>query len=149
MATTIELRTTLDQARANFRAALASVNGNWERQPQSGEGEQAWSPRHAAEHAIGWETGFARAICDACGYPGPDPAADLAIGQAPDLGFTTPEDAAGAFDEAVEKSNRFLASVTDSDLAKPHEVAGSVENLLAIAGAHLNDHAEQIRAASA
>lgn len=139
MPTPDELRADLDAGRQAFRAALESVTANWEKEPESGEGEDAWSARKVAEHAIPTEVYFAKAICDACGYPGPETKR---------LELPTPQDALAAFDEAVEVSHGRIKYVTEEDLAKSHERFGSVEQLLALAAYHLQDHAAQIRTAA-
>lgn len=136
MATPDELRTQLESARAEFRKALEVAGSGWEQQPAGGEGEEAWSPRQVAEHAIGTETYFATSICKSCGYPGVEPI---------ETNFPTANDALQAFDAAVEACNKKLKHVSAEDLAHTHERMGSVENIFQINITHMQDHAQQIR----
>ncbi len=140
MATPDELRASLAESRAAFRAALEAVTDGWETAPASGEGEEAWSARKVAEHTIRAELFFTTAICDACGYPGVDVPADMQ--------FSTPAEAIAAFDTAVETTNKKLKYVSDTDLVKEHARMGSSENILNIGIGHLRDHAQQIRTAA-
>jgi hypothetical protein len=140
MASPDELRAQLEESRSFFRAALGEIDpAAWEKQPASGEGEDAWSPRQAAQHAIGAEAFFTTAICTACGYPGVE---------APKPDFATPADAVKGFDEVVELTNKKLKYITVEDLAKPHDRFGSVEGLLKTDIGHLRDHAEQMKTAA-
>jgi hypothetical protein len=140
MPTPDELRATLDEARAAFRATLESASENWDRKPEAAEGEAAWSARQVAQHAAASEVYFAKAICDACGYPGPE---------VPRERYATPAEAIAGFDKAVETSNSRIKYVTETDLPRQHESMGSVADMLATAATHLNEHAEQVRAATA
>lgn len=141
MATPDELRTSLAEARAKFRTSLESITADWETAPQSGEGEDAWSPRKVAEHAIGAEAFFTNALCEACGYPG----VEFERGAT----YATPADAIVAFDAIVEATNKKLKYVSGTDLPKEHKSLGSSEKILGIAAYHMNDHAAQIAAAGA
>ncbi|MDZ7728742.1 MAG: DinB family protein [Dehalococcoidia bacterium] len=136
MATPDELRTQLESARAEFRKALEAAGSGWEQKPAGGEGEEAWSPRQVAEHAIGTETYFATSICKACGYPGVDPI---------ETDFPTADVAVTAFDAAVEACNKKLKHVSAEDLAQSHDRLGSVENIFQMDISHMTDHAQQIR----
>ncbi len=140
MATPDELRASLAESRAAFRAALEAVTDGWETVPTAGEGEDAWSARKVAEHTIGAESFFTTAICEACGYPGLDKPAPLAL--------ATPAEAIVAFDAAVESTNKKLNYVSDTDLVKEHARMGTTENILNIGIGHLREHAEQIRTAT-
>lgn len=140
MATADELRTQLAEARGEFRAALAGADSYWERQPAGGgEGEESWSPRKVAEHAIGAETYFTSAICKACGYPGVEPAKDT---------LPSVEEALQEFDRAVEATNGRLKHISEPDLKQPHPRFESVEGLLNTNIEHMRDHAVQIRDAA-
>lgn len=138
MATPDELRTAIAEGRAVFRETLANFAGDWERKPEAGEGEDAWSPRQAAQHAIGAEAYFTTSICKACGYPGVE---------FPRPDYATPADALRAFEEVVELTNKKLKYVTDTDLAHKDERFGTVEDLMKVNAQHLHDHAAQIRSA--
>jgi uncharacterized damage-inducible protein DinB len=139
MATPDELRAALEEARKEFRTALPEVDGAWEQQPASGEGEEAWSPRQVAQHVVAAEAYFTTAVCTACGYPGVDQVN-------PDYANATA--ALSAFDEVVEMCNKKLKYVTETDLEKTHERWGNVEQIMQINAGHLRDHAAQMRAAA-
>ncbi len=137
MATPDELREQLAAARAEFRSALEQVGDAWEKQPAGGgEGEESWSPRQAAEHAIGTETFFATAVCKACGYPGVDKV---------DTNYPTAQDALKAFDEVVEMCNKKLKHISEGDLQQTHERFGKVEDLLNMNINHMREHAAQMK----
>ena len=71
MATPDEARAAIDAAREDLNAAFLEAVGSWQKKPESGEGEDAWSPQEAAAHVLGAEIFFSRAVCKACGYDGP------------------------------------------------------------------------------
>ncbi len=137
MATPDELRAALAEARADFRKAISDAAGAWEKTPAQGEGEEAWSPRQAAEHAIAAEAYFTSAICKACGYPGVDRVEPAYAGA---------DEAIRAFDEVVEMCNKKLQYITETDLEKSHERFGTVENLMQVNAGHMREHAAQMRA---
>lgn len=140
MATPDELRAQLAESRAAFRAALESITDGWEKVPESGEGEDAWSARQAAQHAIRTEYFFTTAICEACGYPGVDVPEDPQ--------FASPAEAISAFDAAIETTNKKLKYVTETDLAKEHARFGTAETLMNYTISHLRDHAAQMQVAA-
>ena len=105
-------------------AAIAASGETWERQPESGEGEEAWSPRKVAEHVIGAQMFYANAICEACGYDG------LASPFDGDLSLATPAEAQTALEQASEAAHAKVKYVSDEDLAKPHEGMGNVEAIM-------------------
>ena len=137
-----ELRTAIKVGREALAAAIATSGDNWERQPESGEGEDAWSPRKVAEHVIGSQLFYAGAICEACGYDGPENPFDG------DLSLGTPAEAQTALEQATEAANAKVKYVSDEDLAKPHERMGNVEGIMTFDIYHLLDHAIQLRAAA-
>lgn len=140
MPTPDELRADLEESRKAFRAALGELEASaWETAPQSGEGEDSWSPRQTAQHAIGAEAFFTNAICTACGYPGVE---------APKPDFATPADALKGFEEVIELTNKKLKYISVEDLAKPHDRFGNVEGLLQTDIGHLRDHAQQMKTAA-
>jgi hypothetical protein len=140
MATPDELREALAAGRAAMRAALdAASPAKWDLAPASGEGEEAWPARKAAEHAIGAEAFFTTAICTACGYPGVE-------AERPSYG--TPAEAIAGLDTMIELTNKKLKYVTREDLEKKHERMGTTESILQLAASHLEDHAVQIRSAA-
>ena len=143
MATPDELRADIARARDELRGVLRNVAKDWEKQPESGEGEDAWSARQAAEHVVRAEVNYARIVNRTCGREGPEhPWPD-----APPT-LATPEDALRALDQAATIADSAFALLTDEDLAKPHERWGTVEQVLGGDARHLLEHAAQIRAAT-
>ena len=143
MPTPDEIRADLGAARSDLAAALrTSAAASWERKPEGGEGEDAWSAREAAQHVIGAEIYYATAVCDACGYAGPDSPFD---GR---LELESPEAAQMALEQAIEAANAKIKYVTETDLAKEHERMGSVLDVFASWTGHVRDHATQIEAAT-
>jgi hypothetical protein len=138
MPTPDELRADLAAARREFEDAVRAAGDAWERKPSSGEGEDAWSPRQAAEHCIGADVAYATAVCVACGYPG------LERWQG---SYETPEAALEGFAQARALSEGRLKYVTDKDLLMKNERGYSVEQIMAASAQHFRDHAAQIRAA--
>jgi hypothetical protein len=140
MATPDELRASIAESREALRAALeAAKAGEWEKKPESGEGEDAWSAREVAQHVIPAEAFFATQICVACGYPGVE---------FTNRSYESAADALAALDEVIEVTNKKIKYVSDTDLEKTHERFGSVETMMNITIGHLKDHAAQIRTAS-
>lgn len=139
MPTPDELRAGIASARTDFQSALEGASASWEKAPAAGaEGEDAWSPRKAAEHAIGADLYFASEICGACGYPG------LELSR---LSLPTSAEALTAFSEASAKADGRLKYVSENDLTMQHKSMGSVADVMALSASHLRDHAAQIRAA--
>jgi hypothetical protein len=138
MPTPDELRTTIAQARTAFRSSLESAASAWETKPASGEGEDSWSPRQVAEHAIPTEVFFATAVCDACGYPG--------VQYEGPSSFATAAEAVAALDGAVALADGRLKYVSDTDLPKRKDDATrTAQEWMELAAYHLNDHAQQIK----
>ena len=139
MPTPDELRAEIAKARSArsaFRSALEGASANWERQPSAGDGEEAWSPRQAAEHTIGAEPWFTTQICESCGYPGLDPV---------EPSYATAADALKAFDEVSKNCDGRLKHVTNTDLAMKHERMETVAGVMQHNAMHLNEHAAQIQ----
>jgi len=132
-----QLRASLADGRAALRAAIETAAGTWERRPVSGEGEDGWSPRQAAEHVIPTEAYFTTLVCKVCGYPG----VDRVTGS-----YATAAEALAGLDAVVEMCNKKLKYVSETDLEKTDEKYGSCLGLLKTNITHLNDHAVQIRA---
>ncbi len=142
MATPKELRAAIVEARADFQAALHEAHDAWERKPQAGEGEDAWSPRQVAEHVLGAELYFASNIAQACGAPALER-------QTPDV--ATPAAAAASAVRVAATCDEILRHVSQDDLAKTRELRMgtlSVEQMLDLLASHARDHAQQIRAAA-
>ena len=142
MPTPDEVRADLSAARSELASALsASAAATWERKPESGEGEDAWSAREAAQHVVGAELYYAGAVCEACGYDGPEsPFAD-------GLELATPEQASAALEQAAAAADSKIQYVSESDLAKSHEGMGPLPDVFESWSGHLRDHAAQILAA--
>ena len=142
MATPKELRAAIVEGRADFQAALHEAHDAWDRTPQGGEGEDAWSPRQVAEHVLNAELFFASNIAQACGAPALER-------QSPDV--ATPAAAAASATRFAATCDDILRHVTQDDLAKTRELrigTLSVEQMLDLLASHARDHAQQIRAAS-
>lgn len=139
MATPDELRSALAAARVELRAAIAAAASNWEQAPAEGDGEEAWSARQTAEHAIAAEAYFTTAICEACGYPGVDRVS---------AAYPTAEAAIDGHEGVAEMCDKKLRHVTEKDLEMKHERWGTVADLLALSAHHLRDHAAQITRAA-
>lgn len=138
MPTPDELRADIAGGRAAFRSALQNAGANWERKPSAGEGEEAWSPREAAEHTIGAEPWFATQVCETCGYPGLDPV---------EPAYTTAADALQAFDQISTSCDGLLKHVSQKDTEMKHERMESVAGVMQQNAEHLHEHAAQIEAA--
>lgn len=143
MATPDELRSDIAQARDELRSVLRGVDKDWEKEPENGEGEDAWSARQAAEHVVRAEIFYARMVSTTCGRDAPEnPWAD-----APPA-LRTPGDALRALDQAVAIADPELVLVTEADLPRPHERWGSIEEILKGNARHVREHAAQIRTAA-
>lgn len=138
MATANELRDALAGARAAMRQALDGAADRWEKAP---EGDEEWSPRKVAEHAIPAEIMFAGAVCAACGYADQAPANPLASGE-----FASAADAVAALDAVSAATDAVLKHVQDEELSKAGEAMGGadVARLLRINIWHMQDHGAQI-----
>ena len=139
MATPDELRAELAAARAEFAAALKDATDGWERTPESGDGEAAWSARQAAEHTIGADVLYASAVCVACGYPGLDRIQPS---------YTTAAEAEAGLREASALADGRLKYVTAKDLEATNQRGNTVEDMIRANAAHFRDHATQIRRAA-
>jgi hypothetical protein len=143
MPTPDELRAELGAARNGLADALReSSAATWERKPEQGTGEDAWSAREAAQHVIGSEIFYANAVCEACGYDGPESPFD----GRPQL--ETPEAAQAALQQAIVAADSKIRHVTETDLEKQHERMGPLPDVFASWTGHLRDHAAQIQAAA-
>lgn len=142
MPTPDEIRAELSAARNDLAAALSAASTDtWERKPESGEGEDAWSAREAAQHVIGAEIYYTNAVCDACGYDGPDSPFEGG------LELASPEAAGAALDQAIAAADSKIQHVTAGDLEREHERMGPLPAVFESWTGHLRDHAAQITAA--
>ena len=141
MPTPDELRAEIASALEQLRASIEGAAGDgWERQPATGEGEESWSPRRVAEHALAVEVGYTSAICVACGYPGLERISPS---------YESAAEALAGLESVRELCHSKTRYVTPEDLLHPHQRLGNVEGILRERAAHLRDHAQQIRAARA
>ena len=142
MPTPDEIRTELAAARGELAAALSAAPADtWERKPESGEGEDAWSAREAAQHVVGAELYYANSVCEACGYDGPD--SPFAGG----LELASPAEANAALVQAAAAADSKIQYISASDLEKQHERMGPLPEVFESWSGHLRDHAAQILAA--
>lgn len=133
MATPDELRTTITASRDELRQAIHAASARWN-QPLP---DDEWTPRQAAEHAIGSEVRFASEVCIACGYPGLDPW---------EANYVSANEALAGLEQAGAKADGRLKYVTDGDLLHVHEEwKASVADIMAYHARHLREHAEQLR----
>lgn len=142
MPTPDEIRADLAAARSELSAALSAASADtWERKPESGEGEDAWSAREAAQHVIGAELYYANAVCEACGYDGPDSPFEGG------LELASPAAASAALDQAAAAADSKVQHVTAGDLERSHERMGPLPDVFESWSGHVRDHAAQITAA--
>jgi hypothetical protein len=139
MPTPDELRAAIAEGRDELRAAIRDAAKRWESPVAAADGEERWTARQAAEHAIGAEVYFATQVCVACGYPGLEPAS---------ASYGSAEEALQGLQEVAARSDGRLKYVTDKDLVMTHEQWGDVTNLLSYNAIHLREHAAQIRTAT-
>ncbi len=141
MTTPDEARAAVDAARSDLSAAFDAAIGGWQKKPEAGEGEEAWSAQETAAHVLGAEIFFARTVCGACGLDGPDnPIKDALI--------ASPQEAQYALEAVAKAANAKVAAVGADDMGKPHEMMGTVEQAFKAWAGHLSDHAAQIRTAA-
>ena len=142
MSTADELRAGIDGARAAMQAAIAISADNWEVAMGDGEGEEHWSPRQVAEHAIPAEIMLASHICAACGYDGPENPLTSAE-------FATADEALAAFAAVNQAVNSKVRHVQDDELGQVSPGGDGLEPMTVaelMAGSiwHLSDHAAQL-----
>jgi hypothetical protein len=140
-----EFRAAIVESRAQLQEALHGAHESWERKPQSRDEEDAWSPRQVAEHAIGSEWFFTNAISQACGAPALD---------RPSLDVSSPATAAATATRLGATCDNILRHVSDQDLEKTWNLGSqlgtrNVAELLTIYAGHLENHVNQLKAASA
>jgi hypothetical protein len=135
------MRTAITNNRAALRSAIESAAGRWEQAPSGGTGEDAWSPRQVAEHAIGADRTFAGLVAGAM------------QGKAPErkpFSFAAAADAATALDESGAESDKILRYVEDRDIEKTAALPDSlpfprtIAGVMQLAAYHFADHARQI-----
>ncbi len=161
MATAEDLKTAFAAAGETMAGAISEAAGIWDEQvlppeaPEVSPGAtgDAWTPRQTVEHAVG-ALGF---------YRGLVAAATKQQMETPERGpLPSAEEAAAALTAAVEATTATLSTVEDGDLERPAglpdvpvsylkslgiETGASVEGVLLMLAAHLEDHAAQIRRA--
>ena len=143
MATADELRASVAAARTVLRTAITAAADNWETpKGTAADGEAGWSPRQAAEHVIPSELMFTSAICEACGYDGPE---NPLTGEP---SFATAADALAALDAVIAAADSRVDYVQDEELGKEAPAFGfdavSVAWLMEMDVWHLADHSAQM-----
>ncbi len=161
MATVDEFWAAIDEGRRALAGAIEAAADRWEApvlEPEApevrpGATGEAWTPRQAAEHAIGAQSFHARLIAKAVGR-------DSARVDPPSL--TSAAEALHVLDETSGSWDELFDAVGGSDLETPAalgdgqlsylESAGlpaskTVEGALRLFAFHLRDHAQQIRSA--
>ncbi|MGH2584778.1 MAG: DinB family protein [Dehalococcoidia bacterium] len=133
-----DLRQAIDQARAEFRSALADAAACWEH-PPNGCDAGAWAPRQVAEHVMGAELGYAGAVASALGREWP--AWEV-------FTFASVLGALAAFDHVAGISSAIMGHVIDDDLSANVPSGATVLEVMQKAADHLKEHARQIRAVS-
>ena len=131
-----ELRNGIALARAELLEATDLAAEGWEqaRGPES-SGEEGWSPRQAAEHAIGADAGFARAVAYAVGTEPPP---------RPEVVLETSGAARSASTRAGELADAVYDRLESNQLTAETRFADNVEGVLELAARHLLEHAQQI-----
>lgn len=140
MASADELREAMRGALSPLRAAIEGAGADWERAPAPGgdsDDEENWSPRQAAEHVIGADYAFARAVDGALGR---DPA------ERPELTLLSAADALRALEDSAAALDASVAALTDAQLEAETRFGRTVGWVLELAGAHRLEHAAQIAA---
>ena len=142
MASAEELRETIRGALLPLRAAIEGAGADWERAPAAGgepgeSGEESWSARQAAEHVIGADYAFARAIAGALER---DPV------ERPELTLPSAADALAALEDSSAALDAAVATLGDAQLGAETRFGRSVEWVLELAAAHRLEHAAQIEA---
>ena len=156
-----DVRTAIDDGRKQLDQALAACGERWGAAVLAPEAEEvnpratgdAWTPRQAAEHAIGGNGMFVRMV--AAGLERDAPALEP-------LSRESADDARAALRTAIERSDGLLDAVAADDLARPtgladrqidyarsrgREITKSVEGALWMMALHMADHAQQIAGA--
>ena len=140
MASADELREAIGGALPRLRAAIEGAGADWERVPQPGgdsDDEENWSARQAAEHVIGADYAFARALAGALGG---DPV------ERPELTLPSAAEALAALEDSSAALDASVAAITDAQLEAETRFGRTVGWVLELAGAHRLEHAAQIEA---
>ena len=145
MASAEQLREAARAALPPLRAAIEGAGPAWERVPAPGDGpgggdEENWSPRQAAEHVIGADYAFARAIGRALGQE---------AAERPELELPSAREALAALADSSAALAAALAAVTDAELEVETRFGRSVAWVAELAAAHRLEHAGQIEALAA
>lgn len=140
MASAEELRQQIAQARNALREALQNVDGKWQHSP----GGEEWTVQQVAQHAIGAEVYYANLVSKAMlGKPAEWDRSEMA----------SAGDALTRHEAAAALADRAYKYVEDRDLVKPAEnVPGTTDQTvggaMAAAAGHLQEHAQQLKAAT-
>jgi len=137
MASADEIRGRIDAGREALKAALGAADASkWE---QVGAGNDEWSPRQIAEHAIGAERGIAGGVAGAMMGKAPE---------RPELALTSPAEAMTALEAAVADVNKVIRYVEDRDLEKKVGESSTIQGMMEILASHAADHANEITASA-
>lgn len=137
VATADEIRASIEEGRAALKAALEGADASkWE---QVGSGNEEWTPRAIAEHAIGSEGYFAKGVAGA--MLGKEPAL-------PELALANPSEAVAALEAAVEECNKVYRYVEDRDLEKTVGENSTIQGMMEILAGHAAEHASEISASA-
>ncbi len=145
MASAEQLREASRGALAPLRAAIEGADSDWERVPAPGDGsdeggEESWSARQAAEHVIGADYAFARAIGGALGQEAVE---------RPEMTLPSAREALAALAESSAVLDAALAAVTDAELEVETRFGRTVAWVAELAATHRLEHAGQIEALTA
>lgn len=138
MASADEIRASIAEGRAQLKAALDGADASkWE---QVGSGNEEWSPRKIAEHAIGSEGYFARGVSAA--MLGKEPAQQK-------LELASPAEAMAALEAAVAECDKVYRYVEDRDLEKAvGDNGATIGSMMGILASHAVEHANEIKAST-
>lgn len=136
MASADQIRAQIEEGRAALRAALESADAaRWE----AAAGDEEWSARRAAEHAIGSERAIAGGVANAMMGKPPE---------RPELALSSPAEALAALEAAVADCNKVIRYVEDRDLEKRVGESSTIQASMELLATHARDHAGQITAAT-
>ena len=138
MASADEIRAQIQEGRAALKAALEAADGSkWE---QVGSGNEEWTPRAIAEHAIGAESYFAGGVATTM-------QSNFSAGG--ELSLADPAEAMAALETAVAAADKVYRYVEDRDLEKAvGDNGGTIASMMGVLGGHAAEHAAELTASS-
>ncbi len=137
-----ELRQAIRGALPPLRVAIEGAGADWERAPAPSDGsresgEEDWSARQAAEHVIGAEYAFARAIDGALGRESLE---------RPEIELPSAAEALAALEASSAALDAAVATLSDEQLKVETRFGRTVEWVAELAASHRSEHAAQIEA---